>query len=161
MAPILDICAGLPRTVIPTGSFVIEQGKKRGSLFVLVDGAVAIEHDGVVVAEVAQPGAIFGEMSTLLDRPASTTVRATVDSTFLIAEQGGAFLAATPEAVIEVARALATRLEMLTSYLADAKQQFADQGGHVAVMDDVIRTLIHDRLPVVEPGSIRMPETDY
>ena len=107
------------------------------------------------------PGSIFGEMSSLLDQPAATTVRATVDSTFLLAEDGAAFLASTPEAVIEVARALAVRLEVLASYLADVKQQFAEHGGHLAMVDEVMRTLVHDTLPEVRPGSVRMPEADY
>jgi CRP-like cAMP-binding protein len=160
-APILAVCAGLPRIVIPTGSHVIEQGAKRGALFVLVEGAVIIDSDNIPVAEISEPGAIFGEMSSLLDRPASTTVTATVDTTFLFAERGAAYLAATPEAAIEVARALAERLEQLTSYLSDTKLQFAEFGGHVALMDDVMKALIHDKLPVVRPGSVRMPETEY
>lgn len=161
MVAILDICAALPGLALSAGSPVIEQGKKRGSLFVLVEGSVTVERDGVTLARLDQPGTIFGEMSSLLDQPAATTVRTTVDSTFLVAERGAEFLAATPEAVIEVARALAQRIELLTGYLADVKHQFADLGGHMAMIDEVMTTLIHDQLPVVRPGSVRMPETDY
>ena len=161
MASILDICASLPRVVIPRGSNVIEQGKRRGSLFILVEGSVLVERDGVTLAELERAGTIFGEMSSLLDRPAATTVRTTVDSTFLMAEDGAAFLAATPDAVIEVARALAVRIEMMTSYLAEVKHQFAEQEGHLSMVDDVMKTLIHDTLPEVQPGSVRMPEIEY
>jgi CRP/FNR family cyclic AMP-dependent transcriptional regulator len=158
---ILQVCSDLPTLDLAAGSTVIEQGRKRGALFVLVDGAVTITSDGVVVAGVSEPGAIFGEMSSLLDRPATTTVTVVRDSTFLVAERGGAYLAATPDAAIEVSRALAERLELMTSYLADITVQFAEHGGHGALVGDVMRTLIHDALPTVRPGSVRMPEVEY
>ncbi len=163
MAPghILDIVRDLPTVGVAAGDYLIEQGKKRGALFVLIDGAVTISSYGVTVAEVSEPGAIFGEMSSLLDRPATATVTATVDSRFHVAQRGGEYLTATPEVAIEVARALAERLELLTSYLADIKEQFAESGGHLALVDGVMRSLIHEKLPVVRPGSVRMPETDY
>ena len=161
MADILEVCHDLPLVVVPAGSNVIEVGKKLGSLFVLVEGAVAIERDGMTVAELREPGAILGEMSVLLDRPASTTVRATVESAFLVARDGATYLVQRPDVAIEVARALATRLEALTSYLADVKHQFAEHPGHMALVHEVMKTLIHDKLPVVQSGSVRMPEVEY
>jgi CRP-like cAMP-binding protein len=158
---ILDIVRDLPTVGVAAGDYLIEQGKKRGALFVLIDGAVTISSYGVTVAEVSEPGAIFGEMSSLLDRPASASVRASVDSTFLMARDGAAFLADRPDVVILVARALALRLDGLTGYLADVKHQFADMGGHLGMLDEVMTTLMHDTMPTVQPGSARMPDLDY
>ena len=42
----------------------------------LVSGQVVVEHDGVPFARIDTPGAVFGEMSAVLDRPATATVRA-------------------------------------------------------------------------------------
>ncbi len=161
MTDLLDRCASLPTVDVPAGSTVIEQGKKLGSLFVLVHGGVTLERDGVTIAQIEAPGSIFGEMSSLLDRPASASVRASVDSTFLMARDGAAFLADRPDVVILVARALALRLDGLTGYLADVKHQFADMGGHLGMLDEVMTTLMHDTMPTVQPGSARMPDLDY
>ncbi len=159
--PILELCHDLPRTVIGAGADVIEQGRKLGSLFILVEGAATVSRDGVVVAVLSEPGTVFGEMSTLLDQPATATVTATVDCTFLVARDGAAFLEQTPGATAEVARALAHRLELLTGYMADVSRQFAGRDGHLGLVGEVMRSLIHEQLPVVRPGSVRMPEVDY
>ncbi len=161
MDNLLESCAGLPRTTVAAGSTVIEQGRKLGSLFVLVDGEVTMERDGMAIADIDEPGSIFGENSSLLDRPATATVRAKSDVTFLVARDGGAFLVERPDVTILVARALANRLDSLSGYLADVKHQYGDQKDHLGMLHDVMNTLMHDTLPTVRPGSARMPETDY
>ena len=161
MDELLGSCSDLPRTTVAAGTTVIEQGRKLGSLFVLVAGEVSLERDGVAIANIAEAGSIFGEMSSLLDRPASATVRATVDTTFLVAADGGAFLIERPDVTILVARALALRLDSLSGYLADVKHQYGDQGDHLGLVHEVMSTLMHDKLPTVRPGSARMPETEY
>src|SRR5690606_6210881 len=47
----------------PAGHELVPQGGKLGKLFVLKQGEVEIERDGVFVNAISQPGAIFGEMS--------------------------------------------------------------------------------------------------
>jgi CRP/FNR family transcriptional regulator, cyclic AMP receptor protein len=161
MSDIIDGCAHLPRIVVPAGNVVIEQGRPFGTVLVLVEGGVVVERDGLPIARVDQPGSIFGEMSSLLGRPATATVRTTIDSTFLVAEDGEQFLLERPDIVITVARTLAIRLDNLTGYLADVKRQFGDQANHLGMLDDVMQTLIHNKAPAVQPGSARMPELDY
>jgi CRP/FNR family cyclic AMP-dependent transcriptional regulator len=161
MPNLLDRCASLPRTVVPAGERLIHQGRKLGSLFVLVEGSVTLERDDVSIAMLSEPGSIFGEMSSLLDRPATASVRATADSTFLVAKDGAAYLAERPDVTLMVARALAMRLDAVSGYMAEVKRQFADQVGHLGIVDEVMTTLMHDKLPTVQPGSARMPELDY
>ncbi len=161
MSDIIDGCAHLPRIIVPAGNVVIEQGQPYGMVLVLVAGGVVVERDGLSIARVDQPGSIFGEMSSLLGRPATATVRTTIDSTFLVAEDGEQFLLDRPDIVITVARTLAIRLDNLTGYLADVKRQFGDQANHLGMLDDVMQTLIHNETPAVQPGSARMPELDY
>jgi CRP/FNR family transcriptional regulator, cyclic AMP receptor protein len=161
MSDIIDGCAHLPRIVVPAGNVAIEQGRPFGTVLVLVEGGVVVERDGLSIARVDQPGAIFGEMSSLLGRPATATVRTTMDSTFLVAEDGEQFLLERPDIVMTVARTLAIRLDNLTGYLADVKRQFGDQANHLGMLDDVMQTLIHNETPAVQPGSARMPDLDY
>jgi CRP/FNR family transcriptional regulator, cyclic AMP receptor protein len=161
MDNLLDICADLPRLAVAAGSCVVEQGRRIGSLFVLVDGEVAVERDGVEIAGVKAAGSIFGEVASLLDRPAVITARAKVDSVFLVAEDGAAYLAERPEVTIVVARVLAARLDTMSGYLDDVKHQYGHQSDHLGLLHEVLGTLMHDRPAVVRPGSARMPETDY
>jgi CRP/FNR family transcriptional regulator, cyclic AMP receptor protein len=115
----------------------------------------------VPFARIDGVGSLFGEMSALLGRPATATVRAARESTFLLAVDGAAFLASRPELALAVARTLAIRLDNLSGYLADVKRQFAGQADHLGMIDDVLNTLIHHQPPPARTGSKRMPELDY
>jgi len=160
VADLLEHCAHLPRRIVPARTALIEQGERFGQILVLVAGTVAIERDGETLVVVGSPGAILGEMSTVLDRPATATVRAQVDTEVLVAEDGIGFLAEHPEVVLAVARTLATRLDNLTGHLADVKAQYGDSGNHLGMLDDVLSTLMHHQTPAVQSGSARQPEPD-
>jgi CRP/FNR family transcriptional regulator, cyclic AMP receptor protein len=161
VAELLSHCAELPRRTVAAGSLVIEQGAPGGAVLVLVDGRVAIERDGERLAVLDTPGAMLGEMSTVLDRPSSATVRALTDVTLLEAIDGAAFLTEHPEALLEVARTLATRLDNLTGHLVDVKRQYGGTDTHLGMLDDVLSTLVHDQPRRVTPGSARLPDPDY
>jgi CRP/FNR family cyclic AMP-dependent transcriptional regulator len=161
MDNLLECCADLPQITVAAGSCVVLQGKRVASLFLLVDGDVSVERDGVEIASFKTPGSIFGEVASLLDRPAVITARAKVDTVFLVAEDGPAFLAERPDVTIQVARVLAARLDGLSGYLDDVKHQYGDDDGHLGMLHEVMGTLMHDKPSPVNPGSVRMPETDY
>jgi hypothetical protein len=57
------------------GDTLTEQGAEEGELFVLLDGVLAVEVDGDVVAEVG-PGAVVGERALLEGGPRTSTLRA-------------------------------------------------------------------------------------
>ncbi len=160
VADLLEHCAHLPHRSVDAGTVLVEQGAPFGEVIVLVAGRVAIERDGELLALVDEPGAILGEMSTVLDRPASATMRATRDTEFLVAEDGVGFLLEHPAVVLEVARTLATRLDNLTGHLADVKRQYGDSGNHLGMLDDVMGTLMHHQRSEVRSGSARQPEPD-
>lgn len=161
VADLLTHCAELPRRTVRAGSPIIEQGAPGGAVLVLVDGRVAIERDGERLAVLDTPGALLGEMSTVLDRPSSATVRALSDVTLLEAVDGATFLTEHPEALLEVARTLATRLDNLTGHLVDVKRQYGGSGTHLGMLDDVLSTLIHHPSRQVDPGSARLPDPEY
>ncbi len=76
MRAILDYCTGGTERKVPAGTFVLHEGSKTGHLFVLIEGRVEVIKGDSVVAVIAEPGAMFGEMSVLLDQPHSATARA-------------------------------------------------------------------------------------
>ncbi len=161
MADLLESCDDLPRRHADVDDVVVEQGQRLQSLLILVDGDLAVERDGVVLAHLDRPGTIVGEMSTLLDSPATATVRARRASTLLVADDAAALLLERPDVLLQVARALARRLDNLTGHLVDVKKQYGGDSGHLGMLDDVLSTLMHDETPRVQPGSARMPELDY
>ena len=69
MTDLLALAADLPVADCPRGTVLIEEGARPGRMFVLVSGEVVVEHDGVPFARIDNPGAVFGEMSAVLDRP--------------------------------------------------------------------------------------------
>ncbi len=161
MTDLLERCADLPRRSMTAGDVIIEQGTPNGSILILIEGSVTIERDGVMLAMLDAPGAVIGEMSTVLGRPSTATVRALSACTMFHADDGATFLMERPDVLLDVARALATRLDNLTGHLTDVKRQYADTGGHLGMLDEVLSTLMHHQTKAVNPGSARMPDLDY
>lgn len=158
MTDLLTACAGLPRQTFPAGAVLIEAGTVESGMYVLVSGEVTIERDDVAFARIDHPGAVFGEMSVVLEQPASATVRAHTDASVYVIDDPRTFLLAHPEATLAVLRMTAARLDGLTRYLVDVKQQFADADGHLGMVGDILDTLVHHQAPRTRPGSARDPE---
>ena len=59
-----------------------------------------------------------------------------------------------------VAEGLARRLEFVSTYLADLKDQYGDAPG-LAMVADVLSTLSHHEPPPARPGSARDPDPAY
>lgn len=140
---ILDLCRELavPVRRYAEGETILEQGKKAGVLVVLADGAVEVSKQNVRITVADEPGAVFGEISILLQRPHTATVRALEASECHLIEHPCAFLAAHPEVNLEIARLLATRLNGLTGYLVDLKRQFESRDDHLGMVDQVLENL--------------------
>ena len=158
---ILAHCADLPRREIAPGEVLIEQGETPGRLYVLEDGTLTIERDGVAFAFVDTPGSVLGELSLVLSRPATATVRASTPCRLRVAEDAHAFLTERPGVALAVLRTVAARLDGLTGYLADVKRQFAGHSSHFGMIDEVLNVLIHHQPPDVTPGSARDPDPEY
>ncbi len=158
---LIDRCADLPRRSFDPGDVIIEQGSKFGAIIVMIEGRIGIERDGITIAIMETPGAILGDMSTVLARPATATMRALDSCSVLCADDGDAYLRARPDVLFDVAAALATRLENLTGHLADIQRQYGDDTGHLGMLGDVLSTLMHHQTRTVKPGSARLPDPDY
>ncbi|RTL49729.1 MAG: cyclic nucleotide-binding domain-containing protein [Bradyrhizobiaceae bacterium] len=155
MRAILDYCGGgLLREVAPT-AILIREGERTGHLFVLVEGRLEVVKGDTVVATLTEPGAIVGEMSALLGQPYTATVRAPVSSKVYQFSDPEAFFRSQPEVALLVARMLAQRLNVATTYLADIKRQYAGHGSHLAMVGDVLECMINSPASTVAPGSDR------
>lgn len=161
MADLLAFSTDLPTATVPAGEVLITEGERPDRLLVLVSGSVVVEHDGVPFARIDTPGAVFGEMSAVLDRPATATVRAVADTEVRVADDPLGFLTERPGAALAVLRTTASRLDGLTHYLVDVKQQFADAGGHLGLVDQILDQLVHHQGPPARTGSVRDPEGDH
>lgn len=160
MTELLDFCAGLPKQSIAAGEALIEEGVRHEGMLVLVSGSVSVERDGVPFARVDTPGAVFGEMSVVLDKVATATVRARSDvEVYAIAEPLD-FLRDKPGAALAVLRVTAARLDGLTQYLVDVKRQYADRDDHLGMVDGILDTLVHHHPRQPRTGSVRDPEVN-
>jgi CRP/FNR family transcriptional regulator, cyclic AMP receptor protein len=155
---VLEFCETLPLRTFGPQEVVVEDGRRCGLLFILVSGAVEVLKGGVQVSTISQPGAFLGEMSVLLDAPHMASVRTLESSTFHVADDPEAFLRSNPAIAMELARMLAGKLNLVTSYLADLKQQFADSGDHLEMVDEVLEGLLHHQDRKALPVSDRCPD---
>ena len=92
MPPILDSfavlgkLASLPVETYGQGELVLAGGSATGKLLIMTEGAVEVVRAGVRIAEIAEPGAVFGDLAVLLDQPHSADVRTLQPSTFRVAD---------------------------------------------------------------------------
>ena len=159
MSSILDLCDGLAVTRFDTGGVLLSEGTHTGMLFILVDGAIEILKGDFQIDVVSEPGSLFGEVSALLDIPHMATVRALQPSRVYKIGNAVEFLNNYPMVALEVARLLAHRLNGVTNYLVDLKNQFVDQKGHLGMVDEVLEALLHQQRDKFVPGSDRDPDT--
>jgi CRP-like cAMP-binding protein len=128
--------ASFPLVTYQPGETVIVAGSKTERLLILKTGAVAVLKDDTEIAQVAEPGAVFGELSVLLDKPHTADVRALEVSQFHVAN-ATAFLTQNPIAVLCVATVLAHRLDGANHALIQIKHQLQSGEPHSVVVKTV------------------------
>jgi CRP/FNR family transcriptional regulator, cyclic AMP receptor protein len=142
MSAFLDLVRNHPIERFQAGDILIEQNHDTGRMLVLLEGEVEVLRDDVRVGKAAEPGACFGEMSALLHRTHTATVRATTPCTVAVIERPREFLASSPAAALHIAELLARRLDALNKYLIDVKNQYEGHD-HLSMVDQVLETLMH------------------
>ncbi len=155
MSFFLDRCKGLPEVGLEPGTVVLSEGTKSGRLYILIEGELRVFRAGVDVATVSEPGAIFGEMSILLDAPHTASVQTLSASRLYLVENAETFLASAPDVLRHVCKVLALRLQLATEYLADLKRQYADSRDHLGMVDQVLEGLLHQQDVAFTAGSDR------
>ncbi|MGD0332167.1 MAG: cyclic nucleotide-binding domain-containing protein [Xanthobacteraceae bacterium] len=111
--------AALPLESFDAGEVVFAEGTKTGRLLILKSGAVSIVKAGIEIAQVAEPGAVFGELSALLDEPHGADVRTLEASEFHVAD--AATLLQDPAALLYVTIVLARRIDAANQGLLQLK----------------------------------------
>lgn len=146
MSDILKLCRDLPEATFDAATVVLTEGTPAGSFYILIEGSVEISKNHVPIDTVATPGSVFGEMSVLLQRPVTASVRTIDASRFYVVEQGIEFLRSNPELNIHVSKLLAARIDGLNGYLVDIKTQFKDYEDHLGMVDEMVESLLHLQL---------------
>jgi CRP-like cAMP-binding protein len=120
-AALLQRIATLPLATYQAGETVLAAGTKTGRLLILRKGAVAIEKEGTVIAKVTEPGAVFGELSALLNLPHTADVRTLEASEFRVGP--AELLEEDSAALLYVAPILAQRLNLANQAVVELKSQ--------------------------------------
>jgi len=158
MRDILEYCIGGLRRNVAAGTEVLHEGGRTGHLFVLIEGQLEVVKGDTVVATLSEPGAVTGEMSVLLDMPHTASVRAAQDSVIYEIDDAASFLRRQPVMALIVARMLAQRLNVATTYLADLKRQYGGHGNHLAMVGEILQSMINLPPTQVSPGSDRQSD---
>src|SRR5579872_3142624 len=144
--------AALPLASYAADEIVFEEGTKTGKLLILKSGAVRIVKNGTEIAAVAEPGAVFGELSALLDQPHSADVRALEPCEFYVAD-AATLLHEDPAALLYVTLVLARRLDGANHAFVELKNQLA--AGEPAGLIDATLDKIENLLGAIGAGYVR------
>ena len=115
------ILANLPLATYRAGETILTAGSKTGRLLILKGGAVIILKDSIEIARLEEPGAVFGELSALLDQPHTADVRTLQDSQFYVAD--ASLPGKDPVVLLHIARILALRIVTANTNLVELKKQ--------------------------------------
>ena len=157
----LALVEGLPRRSLAEGDTLLAEGTRSGRLFVLLNGALRIEKGGVPITSISESGACVGEISLLLDVPATADVVAAEPTTVAVVDDAERVLASDPSASLALAKLLATRVQHMTTYLADIQHQYADHEGGLGMVNAVLGSLMHRSGARSALRSERDPEPEY
>jgi CRP/FNR family cyclic AMP-dependent transcriptional regulator len=158
---LLSLADGLPRRTVQSGEVLLVDGAPVDALYVLLNGGLRIEKAGLLIATVTEPGTCVGEMSLLLGVAATADVTAAEASTLAVIENAGEMLEAQTELSLALARLLARRLQVMTTYLVDIKQQYADHEGGLGMVDVVLTSLMQSSGARTELASDRDPNPEF
>lgn len=106
------------------GETVVREGERGKGFYVLQEGELAVQKDGVEIAKITEPGVIFGEMSDVLNEPRTCTVVARTNSYVLhipknIDEIVDAYPSIAKKLIITLARRLKDTTKSLLVFAAD------------------------------------------
>jgi CRP-like cAMP-binding protein len=141
MRDILSRFDGVAASAFGAGESLIVEGRETGKLFVLKSGTVEIRRRGVVVTVIAEPGAVLGELSLLLERPHTASVVAVTPVEAFGLADGIRSLEAQPELALHVTMLLAQRLERTTELLGRIKAAPAGTRQRRSLVERVMRLL--------------------
>jgi CRP-like cAMP-binding protein len=135
------------------GGVLLRDGERSGRMFVLAEGTLEVFRDDVEIALASEPGAMFGEMSVLLNMPHTASVRAVTPAKVHVIEKASEFLSAHPDVALPIAGLLARRLQNATTYLVNLKHQFQDHANHLGMVDEVLESIVYRQHETFTPAN--------
>jgi CRP-like cAMP-binding protein len=159
---ILRMTADQPEVDVADGDVLLHEGVQTGALYVLVAGVLEVRRRGRAVVQIAEPGAVVGELGLLLDAPASADVVALGPAVVRRVADARELFEQSPEFARHLATMLARRLWQISTYLSDLQEQFAGKGEIFELVPTVLRELLGaSSAPDLEPGSERESDSPY
>jgi CRP/FNR family cyclic AMP-dependent transcriptional regulator len=150
-----------PVVSLKAGQYLMSQGEMTDSIYFLLEGAVRVTKDGYDVAVITDKGAVFGEMSILLEYQHTASVQCLEDSEFYFIEHPRAYLEAHPGLIWHIAQILGMRLFNLNQYLVDVKRQYEGHD-HLQMVDEVLEALLNQqKTRILRRGDSKRDTGDY
>ncbi|MEO6396051.1 MAG: cyclic nucleotide-binding domain-containing protein [Devosia sp.] len=117
------------RTLVPD-EILVAQGSPGEEFYVLESGRLIVERDGVDIATLTQANALIGEMSVLLGRTHSATVRADGYARVRVIPDARNHLLGDAAMTLELAALLAGRLDKTMEMLVEISTEYQGKGEH-------------------------------
>jgi CRP/FNR family cyclic AMP-dependent transcriptional regulator len=134
------------------GEIVLAQGTRTESLLFLIEGSVEVVIDGVTVATACQPGAVFGDLSALMNVNHTATVRALKPCAFHIVKNAHEFIEESPFVTKFLCELLAYRLDAINQYLVAVKHQIDRPKSADMIL--FLESLMGRQVPPKEPPQV-------
>jgi CRP/FNR family cyclic AMP-dependent transcriptional regulator len=152
-AAFFDGLSTLPVETYQAGDVILRKGQPAGKVFILKQGAVEVLDGEERIALASEPGAVFGELGVLLDRPPMADVRVLEPSSFYVAA-GKVFLRVHRDAALHVAGILARRLVSAHRNLDELKRRLTPEqrDSMIQEMVDAVDCSLHWQ-PDGRPGE--------
>jgi CRP/FNR family transcriptional regulator, cyclic AMP receptor protein len=100
------------------GETIITEGDRGKGFYILKEGNLNVQKDGISIATITEPGTIFGEMSDILNEPRTCTITSKTDSYVIhIPRDIDGIIASYPSVAKKMILTLAKRLEDTTKNL--------------------------------------------
>lgn len=142
MASILALTQNQPQRNLEPGETLVREGEESGDLYILETGRLIVERQGVKIAEIKEPGALVGEMSVLLAKESSATVRAERATTVRVIDNPIPFLERTPIVALHVATLACARLDATSALLVELRKENAGKAAEQSLLNRVFSALV-------------------
>jgi CRP-like cAMP-binding protein len=142
MTSLVELIADQPTRTLQPGDVLMAEGETGGDLHVLLLGELAVERGGVVLATLDNPGTLVGEMSVLLGRPATATVRAAREARVRTLRNAAKALEADAVLATRVAALVAARLDATSALLVELSHEHGGSAPQKGLLARVMATLI-------------------
>ena len=126
-----------------SGEVIFLEGDETTDLYILISGRLILVKGNMNIAEISEPGSIFGEMAHLLNSRRSATGKALEDirAIRIPGDEIPSFIDRFPAVAPEITRRLAMRLRDTTRVMY-AFKEFCDQMPDAVIMTDTERRIL-------------------